>query len=168
MLLEKCWMFLGKSRFKKKKKLVGAVDGAYSVTGDRGSSRERNCFWRLCCFNDTVVFEKTLNKDCCKLTLLTSFSVKKKLSSTSIPGCSLLGFQSWKKNCALSWWQQKLECCARHQCRRWHVAVTAKRKRGQHGLTLVLGTFVGVLHGTLNSLKIGSGSLFGAHHWDSL
>lgn len=151
----------------KKKKLVGAVDGAYSVTGDRGSSRERNCFWRLCCFNDTVVFEKTLNKDCCKLTL-TSFSVKKKLSSTSIPGCSLLGFQSWKKNCALSWWQQKLECCARHQCRRWHVAVTAKRKRGQHGLTLVLGTFVGVLHDTLNSLKIGSGSLFGAHHWDSL
>lgn len=29
---------------KKKKKLVGAVDGAYSVTGDRGSSRECNCF----------------------------------------------------------------------------------------------------------------------------
>lgn len=48
------------------------------------------------------------------------------------------------------------------------MAVTAKRKRGQHGLTLVLGTFVGVLHGTLNSLKIGSGSLFGAHHWDSV
>lgn len=144
------------------------MDGAYSIQlhTDRGSSRERNCFWRLCCFNDSVLFEKTLNKDCCKLALLTSFSVKKKLSNLSIPGCSLLGFQSWKKNCALSWWQQELECYARHRCRRWHVAVTAKRKRGQQGLTLVLGTFVGVLHGTLNSLK--TGSLFGVHHWGSL
>lgn len=105
-----------------------------------------------------LLFEKILDKNCCKIALLTPILCEAKSSIVlAFLDAVCLDFRHGKRVVLYHGDSRSSQHCARHQCRRRHVAVIAKRKRRQYGLKLVLGPFEGVLHGTLNSLKISSG-----------
>lgn len=139
-------MFLSESRLKKGEDSKSNSWGIRWWQGIlRATSRLRMPF--------SVVSERILDKDCCKLALLTLFCASRKFNSSSTAGWGLLGFSSRKKSRG----RRSSQRCARHQCRRWHVAVRAKRKRRQQGLKSGLGAPEGVSHGMLSSLKTSSG-----------
>lgn len=100
--------FLGNAHLKKKRwRSIKNMD-VYTETGDRrshGNLSNSDSFSVLM----VLLFEKILDKNCCKLALLApACSVwSKKFSSSGIPESSLLGFPSRREGCALSWWQQR-------------------------------------------------------------
>lgn len=131
-------MFLSESRLKKKvggdnNTLVRATDGVYTVTGDRGSS------WEISVsdgFSILVVllFGKFLDKDCFMLALLTPVLCDAKSSIVlAFLDAVFLDFHHGKRVVLYHGDSRSSQHCARNQCRRWHVAVIAKRKRRQHG-----------------------------------
>lgn len=82
-----------------------------------------------------LLFEEILDKDCCKLALLMLILCEAKSSIVlAFLDAVCLDFHHEKRAVLYHGASRSSQHCARHQYRRWHVAVVAKRKGRQHGL----------------------------------
>ena len=82
-----------------------------------------------------LLFEKILDKDCCKIALLTPILCEAKSSIVlEFLDAVCLDFHCGKRVVLYHGDSRSSQHCARYQCRSWHVAVIAKRKRRQHVL----------------------------------